>query len=201
MTHEQYDRWKDFAVRMARTCFRGHREPDSRWIVEVVEDFFDGLDKHDVPCIVSWDNSAEYPEGSPYRRHEPYGHHWAKPHGVGDMMTEFLDDYRGHAPACDPCREYENDEPCRCEDIEDNYYEQWDDRWGGPVHCCIRAGLDCASAPSAGVLGFTAGDLRMMYPEGVPDWVFPPDEQLRYWLTDTMNGTFAELPDDAGVVL
>lgn len=40
-----------------------------------------------------------------------------------------------------------------------------------PVHCCVRAGLDIASSPSAGVAGFTAGDIRRMYPEGVPDWV------------------------------
>ncbi|MCL6653527.1 hypothetical protein A6R70_14640 [Agrobacterium rubi] len=39
------------------------------------------------------------------------------------------------------------------------------------VSCCIRAGLDLASSPSGGVLGFTVGDLRAMYPEGLPDWV------------------------------
>ena len=40
-----------------------------------------------------------------------------------------------------------------------------------PVACCVRAGFDCAVKPSMGVLGFTAGQIRRMYPEGVPDWV------------------------------
>jgi hypothetical protein len=61
--------------------------------------------------------------------------------------------------------------------------------------------LDCASAPSAGVIGFTAGDVRRMYPEGVPEWVFPPDEQLHYWPGGEVNGMFVDLPDETGVVL
>lgn len=40
------------------------------------------------------------------------------------------------------------------------------------MRCCIRAGLDMAAEPSGGVLGFTAGDVRAMYPEGVPEWMF-----------------------------
>jgi hypothetical protein len=40
-----------------------------------------------------------------------------------------------------------------------------------------------------------------MYPEGVPEWVFPEGERLQYWPGGGMNGTFAELPDSAGVVL
>ena len=31
--------------------------------------------------------------------------------------------------------------------------------------------LDVASEPSAGVVGFTVGDLRKMYPEGIPQWI------------------------------
>ena len=230
MTPEQYERWKDFALRMARTCFQTSRRPNSRWITEVVEDFFDGFDEDDVPCIVDWDNSVEYPEGNPRRSREYRAtwcgcngkrsaadgvpdpkcsechgsgvhHAWVRPYGVGDMMSEFMDSYRGYAPYCRACSEYEYEGKCRCDEIADRYYEQWDDQWGGPVCCCIRAGLDFASAPSAGVLGFTAGDLRRMYPEGVPEWVFPPDERLRYFVSDELNGTFAELSDSAGVVL
>ena len=44
-------------------------------------------------------------------------------------------------------------------------------RFANQVSCCIRAGLDQASSPSAGVLGFTVGDLRRMYPSGIPGWV------------------------------
>jgi hypothetical protein len=98
-------------------------------------------------------------------------------------------------------------------DEADELRREMVDRWGGPVHCCVRAGMDMAVSPSMGVLGFTAGDIRRMYPEGVPDWVFPKDERL---VTEhlapcpigfvrraepTENGTFDELPDHAPVWL
>lgn len=53
----------------------------------------------------------------------------------------------------------------------DRQQELDEQRFCSPVSCCIRAGLDLAVKPSAGVAGFTAGDIRTMYPEGVPDWV------------------------------
>lgn len=59
------------------------------------------------------------------------------------------------------------------------------------VCCCIRAGIDCASSPSAGVMGFTVGDLRRMYPEGIPDWA----------INDFQSPITTETPDDAGVWL
>jgi hypothetical protein len=40
MTSEQFERWKDFATRMARTCFKGHRRPSTRQIVEMAAEFF-----------------------------------------------------------------------------------------------------------------------------------------------------------------
>ena len=237
MTPEQYERWKDFAFRMARTCFQANRRPNSRWIMGVVEDFFDYFDEDDIPCIVNWDNSVEYPEGNPRRRREYHttycccdgkrhtrpdadcpechgsGVHypWIRPYGIGDQMSEFLDGYQGYPPSCQFCTGLYDRltrtpgvselSECRCNEIDRLYTDQWDEQWGGPVRCCVRAGLDFASEPSAGVLGFTAGDLRRMYPEGVPDWVFPPDEQLRYFMSNELNGTFADLPDSAGVML
>ncbi len=281
MTRQQYERWRDFALRMARTCYATARRPDAKWIVDMVEDFFDRFEEADIPCIVSWDNSSPYPEGNPCRSREARtswcgcdgyrlanedhpnpecdechgsGVHNAlvSPLGVGDMMIDFMCDYELEPPQCRLCSgdvEYEpelniatgmyrvvgrkdcdakfcdpgcdcpdghhrrydasrcqkwlakRDAMCRCDDIRERFYEQWDEQWGGPVRCCVRAGLDCASAPSAGVVGFTAGDVRDMYPEGVPDWVFRPDEPLHYWLSGKVNGTFAELPDSMGVVL
>lgn len=100
--------------------------------------------------------------------------------------------------------------------LEDDEFEDVRDRWMGPATCCVRAGLDVAVSPSGGVLGFTAGDIREMYPEGVPQWVkeffdgvdgelvalhptniegiFHPEK-----LPD--NRKFDELPDDQGVWL
>jgi len=203
MTNEQFARWEDFAIRMAQKCFGRNRRPNRLWIEEVVRAFFDDFDSDDICCVSNWDHSLPYPEGHCCRRHD--GREWVSPYGVGDMMPEFLDSYRddGRRCVCATCNRggWFRDEGCRCEEIQELCYEQWDDQWGGPVRCCIRAGLDCASSPSAGVIGFTAGDVRRMYPEGVPEWVFPRDERLRYWLSGELNGTFAELSDLTELVL
>jgi hypothetical protein len=104
-------------------------------------------------------------------------------------------------------------------DISDEEFEKRQEQFCGPATCCIRAGLDMAVAVSGGVLGFTAGDLRKMYPEGVPDWVTGgkdhkwsygikwPFENVWFrvscsnWPTDKMNGTFAEMSNEAQLVL
>ena len=40
MTDEQFQRWKDFALRMARTCYPATmRAPSRKWIVDRVEEF------------------------------------------------------------------------------------------------------------------------------------------------------------------
>ena len=239
MTNEQYERWKDFALRMASVCYKTSRRPSGEWILEVVTEFFDQFDECDIPCIVSWDHSAPYPVGDEYAGH--------RPPCISDIMQEFLYEYEPSAPDCkycsgsatyvpqrepgtdisrmvndedgswgcncpdghvsrydaSQCREWldKHDTLCNCDEVKILFWEQWDEQFGGPIRCCIRAGLDCASAPSAGVVGFNAGDIRAMYPEGVPEWLFPPGERLHYWLSDEMNGTFEELADTAGVVL
>lgn len=229
MTNVQFDRWKDFALRMARTCYRRARRPSAKWIEGVVEDFFGRIDEADIPTIIDWDNSTEYPPGNPHYGRESQlsycgcggtrlwegrpssycgecrgsGLRYRPFEGpiIGDSVTELLYEYEPRRPECRVCRGDDEGGECRCDEIEQLWGEQWDEQWGGPVHCCIRAGLDCASAPSMGVMGFTAGDVRRMYPEGVPDWVFPPNEQLHYWLSDKVNGTFAELLEETEVVL
>ena len=236
MTPEQFDRWKDFAMRMARACFSddartGH--PDTSWIVWAVEDFFDGLPVEDIVCYVDWDNSTNYPEG-----HERYSrrerclcwdckgagcdkvwcedgrvYDYSHPYGMGDTFSEWKTEriyYESTSLATDSelhwaevHEEVFGDDDLIMEDVED--------RWASPVACCVRAGMDCASSPSAGVIGFTAGDIRRMYPEGVPDWVkgdeawdsvpikgivpgvgFVPGEPQP-------NGKFDEMPDSASL--
>jgi len=222
MTPIQFERWKDFAQRMAATLFEESKRPSAAWIQEVVNAFFDHLCENDIPCIVDWDSSEVYQPGSPYysrtykcpcwdckgvgcdKHYCESGHvyNYSRPCCVGDMMSEFLERYIPAAPRCKACRNRQSSDECRCDELDSLFYEQWSEQWGGPVRCCIRAGLDMASAPSAGVIGFTAGDVRRMYPEGVPDWVFPPDETLKYWLSDESTGkTFAQLDDADGVIL
>lgn len=207
MTPEQYNRWKDFSLRMARTLYRTVRRPSGKWIVEMVEDFFGWtLDEDDIVCLVDWDNSDEYPEGHRLRCQECGGKYprWTSPYCVGDMMSVWLGDYHNYVPCCPACKNGHGKE-CRCEDVRELFYEQWDDQWGGPIRCCIRAGLDFASAPSAGVMGFTAGDVRTMYPEGVPDWVkngqwYPAFSETRE--DGTKDGIwFDDMKDSHGILM
>jgi hypothetical protein len=144
---------------------------------------------------------------------------WARPSCVGDMVSEcserWIPNYWS-LPYAD--ESHIDEEPRYDEHGVELYgpfllqsYDEADDQYCGPVRCCLRAGLDCASAPSAGVMGFTAGDLRRMYPRGVPKWVkgdgpwnsipikgvipgvgFVPGEPI-------LNGTFDEIPDDAEI--
>lgn len=44
-------------------------------------------------------------------------------------------------------------------------------RFGNMLGACSRAGFDVAVAPSAGVVGFTVGDVRAIFPRGLPGWV------------------------------
>lgn len=210
MTSEQFQRWQDFALRMARTCFKKKRHPSAQWIAEAVEDFLENIDHNDIPCIQNWDHSDDYPEGSPYynksyrtmcwncvqapvnQRKSPCPYRcedgkiydFADPYPVCDLMSEW--EWRRIWESNDPAmpdsihKRYRRARDCGHDEVADRVRDEWVDRCAGPVRCCVRAGLDCAVAPSAGVLGFTAGDVRRMYPDGVPDWV--------------ANGDWCEIP-------
>ncbi len=209
MNEQQYSRWRDFALRMARACWMNRNRPQRDWIVEAVEDFL--ADVEDGELIEAWEHSAEYPEGHP-SRHATYdgpcwctlnpnytprqpdcsgchgtGHRvaWASRSLLCDDVTCWADDY------IDECRLMSHREWERYEGLRDK--DDWDeadalrdairDLYRSPVSCCIRAGFDCAVKPSGGVMGFTAGDIRRMYPEGVPDWVKNGD-----WETIAVKG-------------
>lgn len=172
MTDKQCERWKDFALRMARTCWKGRRNPGRKWIEEAVLDVFDSIDAQDLPLIRDWDNSDNYPEGHPWCRVDRYGHS-AHPPYMCDLLTEWRWDY-ARANAQMPAKLADRIERAKDRDeydLADDLEREWVDHWGGPVSSCVRAGLDVAVSMSAGVLGFTAGDVRHMYPEGVPDWI------------------------------
>ncbi len=79
---------------------------------------------------------------------------------------------------------------------EEFYWDEDDgDEWTElrtDVVCCIRAGADVGASPSAGVVGYSLGTLRAMWPKGLPKWVtafFQDGEKL------------AESPDETPVWL
>ena len=218
MTQEQYERWKDFSLRMARTCFKRRRNPTAKEIAANVADFFDCLDSEDRLSIVNWDHSAPYPEGSSNycRTYRCPCWNCSKSNAESPCPYHCEDgsiyDYASAGFVCDTCAELsENWNPYYWSDLSESEYGRRDEQFTGPVRCCIRAGLDVAVSPSMGVMGFTAGDLRRMYPEGVPDWVTGGPGHR--WTTEhfvgvvpgvglvpgksELNGTFAEMPDSA----
>lgn len=209
MNQTQYKNWKDFAGRMAESCFKQRRRPTWKEIREGVSGFFECLDPEDVQCIQDWDNSDSYPAGSPHYRRTYITPCWHC-HGQKKRDCQYSSCEDGHifryaSPYCvgDMCTEdSESWNPYYWCDLSDAEHEKRDEQFCGPIRCCLRAGLDIAVAPSAGVLGFTAGDLRKMYPEGVPDFVTGgKDHRWSYWMKDEVNGTFAEMPDAAALVL
>lgn len=149
MTQEQYERWVDFATRMARTYPR--RSNAARAEFESCVAHFIGChtnDGKDIAGVSGWDDADN-------------GHGL-----VCDHFSEWWwDTMRAWYSAP---RDYYED---RRRDGTPKAFERWEERWVTPVNCCLRAGLDVASAPSAGVVGFTIGDLKRMYPEGIPAWV------------------------------
>lgn len=156
MTRLQFRRWYGFALRMATRGLSPKLPKKSiAFVRECVEHFFVDILQDDswyqkntgkgmIERIKDWDNSD---------------HDGIEPgsilYCVGDRVSSLLEEknaYRYYGTEAD--------------------WNRWDEKWGARVRCCIRAGLDCASAPSAGVAGFTVGDLRRMYPHGIPEWVF-----------------------------
>lgn len=145
MTNDQYERWKDFARRMVVIVRNArHRSPSRAHVLEYIEFFFEcRMDPDDEwRRVVNWDNTERTDGG-----------HWPMP--VCDHVRDIAEYHVPTYWALD-------DGPA---------YENAIDRWVNPPACCIRAALDLAVAPSAGVYGFNVGDIRKMYPEGVPDWI------------------------------
>ena len=182
MTREQYDRWRDFAVRMARHGFPRYREANRKKIEGFVRDFFwinfDGDEKM-IADVESWDGGVCDDIGE-FETHD-INVSLRRP---GDRVGEYIETAT-HDEFASTYRGWEG------EDRDDFWRYRRKSIWCGPVHCCVRAGLDVVAAPSAGVAGFTVGDLRRMYPEGLPDWVAG-------WFETPIT---AETPDDLGVWL
>lgn len=141
MTSEQYARWQDFAERMART-YPGASRATRAWLVGAVGQLIGWIVCNVKPDAVSgWDET----DGD-------------------DCASTRVDQWLWDNAAVDGPREDGDGN-------ETSAYRRWLSTYGNRAACCVRAGLDVAVAPSGGVVGFTVGDLKRMYPEGIPAWV------------------------------
>jgi hypothetical protein len=105
--------------------------------------------------IIDWDHSEDWTDEevaeSPARR-------WCH---KASLLCDYLHSHNGLA-------EYE---PELSRERPDKH-EDYDTVLLNCVKVCIRAACDVAAAPSAGVVGYTVGDLRQMWsPRPIPKWV------------------------------
>lgn len=191
MTPEQYERWKDFSFRMVNMAVSSRKKSPSREKVKEDIAFF-------FECRMDPDEEWRRVRDWDYTEDNPDEHWQAMSVGshIHDLDEHFIPAYWS-LPDTDAA------------------YDQARARWCDPVACCIRAGLDVAVSPSGGVLGFTAGDIRKMYPDGVPDWVKAYFSEGELIGVDAVipgvglvpsepiadSRTFDELPDDQEVWL
>lgn len=172
--------WKDFALRMARVVYANNKRPSSAWIEARINDFFDWYED-DLVNADSWDQGPVYVCDLMTSFEDEF-----IPHGVYTAGHDLLDaDFESRAAlhlglkegewSDDASRLAEKlaDEAARRVDaVNEQAQEQWENQWGGPARFCVRSGIDLVGyCVGYGTLGATMGDLRAMYPEGLPDFV------------------------------
>lgn len=191
MTKEQVSNWKDFAIRMANTCYADSDRPPLEWIVKQIEDIFTEL-ADDAVLYTSWDDREPYPVGHKWHGTDRQGIRNGPPY-----LTDLLSDVVEYLIYVQPWyygtqEQVEQMEKLRHESMEkyDELVQDIVDDWSSPVYCCIRAGIDVVAEPRMGVIGFTSGDLQRMYPEGFPQW-----------LKDAFSVDVEKLPADELIVL
>lgn len=106
-------------------------------------------------------------------------------------LTGFLDAYRADAPRI---TSWDNGDLPVCDEAME-WFDAHDHGEGHntfytQIQCCLRSGLDLVAEASAGVLGFTVGDVRRMYEGTIPAWI-----AAQY------NGDLTAAPDSADIWL
>jgi|SRR6185369_1250554 len=164
MTEQQFTRWYRFALRMAHRGWPRLPRKSRKKIASMIKDFFRGLDRELVARIRSWDDTDKCAKCVANRPEAEQTRNWYKLNTchcgtlVCDEVQILIEDENPN--------EYIDGASQGGRD-----YRRWEETWGNRVQCCIRAGLDLASEPSAGVLGFEICDLRRMYRNNIPAWI------------------------------
>lgn len=137
----QYERWKELSTGLARGY--GALTPQRRKrLQEEVENCIDWVVCNGLDTIEDWDSSVRG-DGNLYYE------------AAGTRVDDYLWQHR-----------YEFERAHRKGGVE-----LVRGRFGDMLSACVRAGFDMAVAPSAGVIGFTVGDLRDVFGGSIPDWI------------------------------
>ena len=201
MTQVANERWIDFSTRIARACYADNEQPSLKWILDSLECIFTEI-KDDLSLYTSWDDTEPYPKDHEYyNSKDPTD----RPLLLSSLISEGIEDEiyaRIHRHSTEKESRVlekllERRDKDRWLEAYNHLKNQIVHRWSSPVHCCLRAGIDVAKSPSAGVVGFVVGDLKKMYPEGIPDWICDKWTDKRTGLQADLNA----LPDDLEIVL
>jgi hypothetical protein len=143
MNEMQLERWNQVSLGLARS-YADLTPVRKAKLLAAVEDCIDWVVCNGLETVEDWDSSVRYGNGW----HEYY-------ESAGARVDTYLWDNRYEFE-----REYKN-----------GNVELVRGRFGDMLAACVRAGFDLAVAPSAGVIGFTVGDLRDIFDGEIPDWV------------------------------
>lgn len=137
----QYDRWKALSSGLARS-YEALTPRRRKLLLEEVENCIDWVVCNGLDTVEDWDGGVRV-DGSPYYE------------AAGTRVDDYLWQHR-----------YEFERESRHGEVE-----LVRGRFGDMLSACVRAGFDMAVAPSAGVIGFTVGDLRDACGGSIPDWI------------------------------
>lgn len=141
MNELQYDRWKALSTGLARS-YRKLTPQRRKKLLEEIENCIDWVVCNGLDTVEDWDSSVRR-DGTLYY----------------DSASTRVDDYLWQS-------RYEFERSRRNGGVE-----LVRGRFGDMLSACVRAGFDMAVAPSAGVIGFTVGDLRDVFDGSIPDWI------------------------------
>lgn len=141
MNAMQYERWKELSIGLARSYAKLTPRRRQKLLKEV-ENCIVWVVCNGLDTVEDWDHSVHVEESL---------HH----ESAGTRVDDYLWQHRYEFE-----REYRNGE-----------VELVRGRFGDMLSACVRAGFDMAVTPSAGVIGFTVGDLRDVFGGSIPDWI------------------------------
>lgn len=148
MNQLQLERWKQLSLGLARS-YKSLTPARKAKLLEEVDECIEWVVCNGLETIVDWD-SALYEAGRLVK------------YSAGSQVDDYLWDNR-----------YKFEKRNSNGNIE-----LVTGRFGTMLASCVRAGFDMAVSPSAGVLGFSVGNLRDIFDGAIPDWVaehFEPD--------------------------
>jgi hypothetical protein len=172
MTLKQFRRMKVFALRMIKIMPKHHRKA----LKDHVPNILSHMDCENFSLhysqIIDWDHSVDWTKEE--EAADPSRRHYSKNRLMCDWVGTEYGEYDSTLT-----RERENSDGDYATSLR------------GSLQCVIRAALDVGASPSAGVVGYTVGDLRKMWaPRPIPKWVI-----------GFFKGDITKAADDMGVWL